>query len=253
MLAPGRWGGRGSPCPRACGLARQEVGPWLGLADQRRSTSRWGCWSSIALLATTIIGCNSSVATFSVSALAVAPDQGEISTGDEVLVTAQVQNTGTLAGTYDAALSVDGAVGSQSQAKLAPGESTTLSFRIKAGSPGDHEIRLGEETASLRVTAPTGPVFSVSALALSPGPGEILTGTKVQVTAQVQNTGTLAGTYDAALSVDGAVRSQSQAELAPGESTTLHLPSRRGHPATTRSDWVMPARRSRCRHPRPSR
>jgi hypothetical protein len=176
-----------------------------------------------ALLTTAVPACDSPAAVFGVTALAIAPGQDEIVTGDEVLVTAQVQNTGALTGTYDAALSVDGVVRSQSEADLAPGQVTTLSFRIEAGLPGDYEVRLGGQRLSLHVSAPAAAVFSVTALAVAPGQDEIATGDEVVVTAQVQNIGTLAGTFDAALSVDGAVQPQNPVEMVAGETRTVQF------------------------------
>lgn len=174
----------------------------------------------VALLATTIIGCNSSVATFSVSDLAVAPGQGEIRTGDEVLVTAQVQNTGTLAGTYDAALSVDGAVRSQSAVELVAGQSTTLHFTVEAGPPGDYEVRLGDASATFTVPAPA--ALEVSALELTPNPTQ--RGGHLSAAVTVTNSGGLAGTFNAKVTIDGKVAATKKVTVPAGELTTVELP-----------------------------
>ena len=182
----------------------------------------------VALVATTGAGCSSPVTAFSVSDLSVAPNQTEILTGDEVVVTARVVNTGTLAGTYEAALRVDGSIRSEMPVELGIGESTTVRFHLEAGPPADYEIQVGPEIASLRVTAVA--EFRVSALTVAPTTEEILTGDDVLVTAHVENSGTVAGTYDAALRVNGSLQSEQEVELDAGESTTMQFRFRAGSP-----------------------
>ena len=174
----------------------------------------------VALLASTVIGCSSAAPAFSVSALAVAPGQEKVLTGDEVLVTAEVQNTGTLAGTYEATLSVDGAVASKSSVELAAGGSTTVRFRIDAGPPGDYELRLGDARTTLTVPAPA--ALEVSTLALTPNPAE--RGGKVSALVSVANRGGLPGTLEAKVAIDGKVAAKRTVTVGGGEQMTVELP-----------------------------
>ncbi len=185
----------------------------------------------LSLLATCTA--TASPAAFSVSDLTVASGQGAILIGDDVAVSVRVQNTGEGAGTYEAALSVDGAVQDRQAVAIEGGQSAFLRFTLRAGSPGDHEIALGDLTADLHVTAAA--YFVVSGLRVADIATEVLAGDVVQVIAEVENAGSLAGTYEANLRVNGTVAAQQQVVLEVGQASTLRFDVTAGPPG----DYVL--------------
>ena len=159
--------------------------------------------------------------TFAVSRLEVSPLRGTILAGDEVEITARVENGGASAGTYRAELRVDGAVEARTDVTLDPGQGTTVRFLIQAGEPGNHEIAIGGSVATLHVTAAA--AFRVTSLRLAAEPAEIRAGDALEYVAEVANTGALADTYDAVLTVDGFVQARQSATIEAGETATLRL------------------------------
>jgi hypothetical protein len=169
-----------------------------------------------------------SPAAFTVSDLTVASGQDAILMGADVAVSARVQNTGEVAGTYEAELSVDGAVQAHQDVAIEGGQSALLRFTLQAGSPGDHEVALGSLTADLHVTATAD--FVVSGLRLADAATEVLAGDVVEVVAEVENVGALAGTYEAMLTVDGTVEARQQVGLEIGQARTLRFDVTAGPP-----------------------
>jgi hypothetical protein len=166
---------------------------------------------------------------FSVSDLTIESDSGSIGPGDEVVVTAKVTNTGNTAGTYAAVLTVDGSIEARADVDLAVGQSEIVRFRIPAGSPGDHDVRLGEDVANLHVTDLSTAAFSVSSLAVDPAGTEVQPGDEVAVSATVRNSGRAAGTFEGVLTVDGEVAGREALDLAPGESGVVRFTLVAGH------------------------
>jgi hypothetical protein len=191
----------------------------------------WRSVTALALLAL-VAGCGAPTATpaaaFAVSGIAVSGAQAEIMPGDEVEVTARVENGGTAAGSYRAELSVDGTVEARQDVTLDPAASTTVRFVVRAGAPGSHEITIGPAMATLHVAADA--AFRVGALRLDPVPHEILAGDPLEFVADVSNTGAKAGTYDAALVVDGAVQASHSVPVDPGEKATVRFSIVAGSP-----------------------
>lgn len=156
-------------------------------------------------------------ASFVVSGLAIEPSGAEIQPGDEVTVSATVRNAGRAAGTFDASLTVDGSVEGQDALELAAGESRDVRFALVAGEAGDHALRLGDATATLRVLGPAS--FELTSLVVDPNPAE--TGDRLRVVVGVTNEGGLAGTHAVRLSIDGRTTATKEATLAGGEQTTV--------------------------------
>jgi len=199
-----------------------------------RSQPPGALWRSVTVLAllALLAGCGAPAATpvasFDVGGIAVSGDQAEILPGDEVEVTARVENGGTAAGSYRAELSVDGAVEARQDVTLDPGESTTVRFVVQAGAPGNHEVTIGPAMATLHVVADA--AFRVGALRLDSVPHEILAGDPLEYVADVTNTGAKAGTYDAALIVDGTVQASQSVPVDAGEKATVRFSIVAGSP-----------------------
>ncbi|MEW6225627.1 MAG: CARDB domain-containing protein [Chloroflexota bacterium] len=184
-----------------------------------------------ALLAALVGSCSSAPsAAFAVSDLSIEGAATGVAAGDEVVVTARVRNTGDAAGTYEADLTVDGSIEAQDDVDLSPGQSADLRFVLTAGAPGDHEVRLEAAVVTLRVTDVARAAFHVSGLAVEPAGAEIQPGDEVVITASVKNTGDVAGTFAGELTIDGAVATQQDLDLAAGATEELSFPLVAGEP-----------------------
>jgi len=178
----------------------------------------------LALLGSLVSGCASDpAATFAVTDLAIEPAAAAVAPGDEVTITARVANTGEAEGTYAADLLVDGSIVAQEDVELPPGQSRSITFRIGAGAPGDHDVRLGDAAVTLHVTDRPTARFVVGELDVEPSTGEIKPGDDIVVVATVRNTGGAAGTFDGELAVDGVVMARETLDLEAGESADLRF------------------------------
>ncbi|MFB6101162.1 MAG: CARDB domain-containing protein [Haloplanus sp.] len=104
-----------------------------------------------------------------------------VSPGDDVEVTATVENTGGSSGTYNASLRVDGIVQRYSNGTLDSGSSTTVSFVIDFGSTGTYDV--GIETlgsTSVGVVGPTD-ILGGSADPARVRPGETVNNQEVMI------------------------------------------------------------------------
>lgn len=70
---------------------------------------------------------------------------------DQVAVSADVTNVGTIGGDYDAALVVDGDVRDTTTVNLDPGETERVDWAASVAEPGRHEIGVGHLSAPIRV------------------------------------------------------------------------------------------------------
>lgn len=202
----------------------------------------------VALLVGVLGGCSTPAAAFEVGGLEVVAGGGDVLPGDEVEVTARVENTGTLAGSYEAALSVDGMVTQRQDVALEPGETRSVTFAVTVDEPGEHVLAIGALTATLDVTS--GPNIAVTTIRLSSASPEILAGDEVEVVADITNSGTMAGDQVATLLLDGVEVSTQAVVLDAGESTSIRFVVTAGDPgvyevqvgdATTTLEVLAPA------------
>jgi CARDB len=158
-------------------------------------------------------------ATFSVGDLAIESDAEEIVPGDDVMVTANVRNTGVVAGTYEAWLTINGSLFVRQLVDLPGGESAILRFPVTAGMAGDYEFRLGEALMTMSVLAPA--AFTLSDLSVAPNPVEV--GDRFKATVTVANTGGQSGTQPVRLKVDGKTVATKDTTLAGGQQSTVTI------------------------------
>ena len=90
-------------------------------------------------------------AAFEIVSLGVAPSR--VLAGEDAVVTAQVANTGGLAGNYTAALTMNGEQVATRVITLLPGKIGRLSFTVSKDKAGIYKIQLGNTAATLTVTA----------------------------------------------------------------------------------------------------
>lgn len=90
-------------------------------------------------------------AAFEMVSLGVAPSR--ILAGEEAVVTAQVANTGGLAGNFKAELTMNGEPAASRVIMILPGKIGRLSFTVSPDKPGIYKIQLGSAGATLTVGA----------------------------------------------------------------------------------------------------
>ena len=90
-------------------------------------------------------------ASFQVVSLGVTPD--EVLAGQEATVTAQVINTGGMAGNFTAELTMNGEQVASRTITIQPEKIAKLTFNVSQDKPGTYKVRLGSAGADLTVTA----------------------------------------------------------------------------------------------------
>ena len=88
---------------------------------------------------------------FEVVSIGVVPTQ--VLTGQEAIVSAQVNNTGGQAGNYNAALTMNGDQVASRAITIMPGKIGKLSFTVSRDKAGVYKIQLGSASATLTVKA----------------------------------------------------------------------------------------------------
>lgn len=97
-------------------------------------------------------------AEFEVASLDITPS--EVTAGETVTITVEVENTGGSEGTYAAALTVDGVTIETKEVVVAAGASKTATFSLVEDDAGTYEIGVGGLSSSLVVTEPIPGVVS---------------------------------------------------------------------------------------------
>jgi hypothetical protein len=90
-------------------------------------------------------------ATFEVLSLKVSP--AEAVENQEITVTAEVMNTGSMPGNFDEPLLVNGVKAGSKVVTMQPGTTKTLSYTISEGKPGPYSVALYNGNASFNVKA----------------------------------------------------------------------------------------------------
>lgn len=88
-------------------------------------------------------------AEFEVVSLDIAPP--EVTAGETVSITAEVENIGGSEGSYATVLTVDGVSIETKEVAIAPGESETITFSLVKDAAGTYEIGIGGLSSSLMV------------------------------------------------------------------------------------------------------
>ena len=120
---------------------------------------------------------------FEVSSLTTSPD--EAAPGQEVTVSATVENVGQGEGIYSATLTVDGEIADTEAVSLAPGSKQTISFMLVKDEVGTYSIEIDGLTGKLMVVKPA--EFQVSSLEIAPA--EIVAEEEFTITADIKNVG----------------------------------------------------------------
>ncbi|MEM1689920.1 MAG: CARDB domain-containing protein [Candidatus Hadarchaeales archaeon] len=137
--------------------------------------------------------------------------------GENVTVQVTVKNVGTADGQHTLVLRVDNNVVDNLTVYLAAGQSTTVSFTVSILQLGPHTISVDNLSAILNIVGMA--QFRLENLSISKSalrPGETFS---VQVS--VVNFGTIAGSYNVILRLNGTQIDNRQVELNPGQSATV--------------------------------
>jgi len=154
-------------------------------------------------------------ASFSITELAITPD--EVQLGESVNVNVTITNDGDMTGSYEVNLQIDELLVQKKEVTLAGGDTGTVSFLITLNTIGEHMVNVGGLSGTCEVRAPKVPAtFVTSALTVSPD--EVSVGESVSIKINVTNMGELPGTYELTLKVDGQVNDTKEITLAGQES-----------------------------------
>lgn len=143
-----------------------------------------------------------------ISVVGASVSPADLAPGDDATVTATLRNEGTAAGTYTAALEIDGVIVDRQTVEVPAGGEVTVSFERTFQQAGTFEVAVdGVAAGSVTVAAPPDEPdaggFAVTDASLSPStiaPGETTT-----ISATVENRGNESGFFFAELAVGGAV------------------------------------------------
>jgi hypothetical protein len=139
-------------------------------------------------------------ASFTIADLSIIPDQVEL--GETLNISVLVTNDGNLAGSYEVSLKMDDLLVQTKEVTLAGGDAETVSFVITPDTAGEHMVNVGGLAGTCQVEKPKEPAaFSASDLIISPD--ELLAGGRVTISITLVNTGSLSGSYDVSLKIDG--------------------------------------------------
>jgi len=159
-------------------------------------------------------------ASFQISRLTITPD--EIDLGEEITISALVENTGDLSGTYDVQLKINEEVVDTKSISLKGHTTATVLFTVKPEAGGIFAVTVNGLTGRFTVTAPpevpppAGPDIHLSGLSIVPSTVE--TGKDVAISVQLTNRGDQQGSYVVELKIDGVVVETEAVTLAAGES-----------------------------------
>ena len=151
----------------------------------------------------------------------------DVTAGEQVSVSASIENRGDVAGTQTVELLVNGTVRQTRSVTLDAGSLLQEEFRFDASPEDDGAtvaVRSANETAAAETTLivdsqqAESPSFEVS---FDEGDQQVVAGNDLTVTYTVENTGTAVGTQDISLLVNGtSVASDPAVQLDPGENRT---------------------------------
>jgi uncharacterized protein (DUF2147 family) len=165
-----------------------------------------------------VVMANVNPASFSVGSLSVTP--AEVAPKQSVSISAVVNNSGDLSGSYTVTLKVGGTQVDSQTITLAGGSSQTVSFSTAQDAAGTYTVDVNGLSGSFVVkAAPTPPApatFTVSSLAILPA--EVNVKDSVAISTVVKNTGGTTGTYTVTLKINGVAVDSKNVSLDGGAS-----------------------------------
>jgi hypothetical protein len=154
-------------------------------------------------------------AKFTVSAFSVVPDTCKA--GESVTVSATVTNSGGSKGIYSVVFKVNGTEEARMEVTLDAGGSQKVSYTLKKAVAGTYSVDVNGLAGTFVVRAlPKPAAFTVSALTISLA--KVAVKEAVTISALVQNTGDISGSYEVVLKVNGVKVDAQTVTLAGGTS-----------------------------------
>ncbi len=136
-------------------------------------------------------------ATFSIGNIIINPPK--VGVGNPVTISADITNSGEVAGNYSAALKIDETIVETKKVTIASGATETVTFSpITKNATGTYTVDVGGKTKTLKVLKSA--AFTVTNLKISPK--EVETGKPVTITVEVMNTGEAKESYTVPLSIN---------------------------------------------------
>lgn len=222
------WVGRG-------GVAPEGSAPADGAASESEGSARAGASRSRAVAVTLPVAAVLVAAALVLLALpnydAALVTAEPVVAGESTSITIEVCNAGLFGGTYAAEYALDGVKQSDVRISLAGRGSDVVELPVAADlEPGPHTATVGGHTIEFTALRPA--AFSVDHFSVDADLVKI--GRPVTVTADVSNTGEVAGDFPAQLRAAGKVVDEQPAVIGPGETETFGLEFRTRRPGTYR-------------------
>ena len=141
----------------------------------------------------------------------------EVKIEKPVTVSADLRNVAETEVTYHCCLLCQGTEAATQDITLAGGAAEAVTFTLSQDTPGIYEVQLGNLSASFKVLKPA--EFTVVSFDIYPNPVKVEGVTAITI--DIENTGEVKGSYNASLTVDGAVHETSEVTLAGGATETV--------------------------------
>lgn len=136
-------------------------------------------------------------ATFTVSNIIINPSK--VGVGKTVTISADITNSGEVAGNYSAALKIDETILETKKVTVTSGETRTVTFSpITKNATGTYTIDVGGQTRAFKVLKSA--AFTVTNIKITPNEVEI--GRPVTIAADIINTGEAKETYTVSLNIN---------------------------------------------------
>ncbi|WP_248517544.1 CARDB domain-containing protein [Salinarchaeum laminariae] len=152
------------------------------------------------------------------SVASASADATEVSTGESVDVTAEIQNDGNASGQYTATLTADGQSVDSATVSVTANDAESVTLTTSFGQSGSYQLAVDGESAGT-VTVSDGASVTTSDVSIdrtSVEPGE-----NVTVSGRLSNGGSQSTTETVTLSVDGQQVASKTVQLAAGESAKV--------------------------------
>lgn len=189
---------------------------WKPSGEPDEPDERYGTGIIDAYAATVSVAGEPPSANFTLRSASVS--ETKIFVNESVTTTAEIENTGEIAGTFTADLRIDDTVAETTSVEVAAGETETISFDSTFAEPGDYTIAVNDlHAGELRVDSP--PVFVVSEL--DPETATVKQGTTLNISALISNEGTAGGTKTVALQIDSTQIRMENYTLEGGQAVTV--------------------------------
>lgn len=131
--------------------------------------------------------------------LAVTPMPDTLEPGDEIIIRAEIENSGRKAGLYSLTLMIDGSETEVREINVRSGEKESIHFTLTDTlPPGVYQIDLNEWSCEIKVLKPA--EFHIENFVLNPNPVQI--GEITTVSATILNSGEVSGIYTLSLAID---------------------------------------------------